>query len=377
MNKLLYTSALCAFSVLMGANAAKAVDFPDRYRTLDVHAEYTKQTDNFTVKNVFPFQFPDDLPGIPVLKGIDGQLSTTTEPTLDENGQEKTFSETLFNVEFLTKTCPKAGDGILSLDTAYGSDNHIRLTGGIIKQTKGGETKVLPIHFMNQYDTVLDNTNKGCGIVYFDGSDFQNKPYTMKADLNLKYTFQPIEMQIGGEFVIDVDTYQPTARWNAYVVHPVASGAGKGSHGVFRPGTLFAFKGNSTASGVSLNTKGNWSVRYITAVYKNNSCNVGLRDNVFGQDTSRRFQAQDEAGIGSAPNPTSALWPTATIISDITLVGHDRDSVVGQVNSQNLPIHIEDGDCVVQAMLPQGQSTTGKGSSVNVETVTQAYYIPD
>lgn len=118
MNKLLYTSILCAVSILIGSTAAKAIGFLDRYRTLDVHAELTKQTDNFTVKNVFPFKFPDDLPGTPVFKGARGQLSTMTEASFDKSGQENTYSETLFSIKFLKKTCPKAGDGILSMDSA-------------------------------------------------------------------------------------------------------------------------------------------------------------------------------------------------------------------------------------------------------------------
>lgn len=55
MNKLLYTSALCAFSMFLGSTASKAIDFPEHYRTLPVKVEFTKQSKDFTVKNVFPF----------------------------------------------------------------------------------------------------------------------------------------------------------------------------------------------------------------------------------------------------------------------------------------------------------------------------------
>lgn len=382
MNKLLYTSTLCAFSILMGFTSAKAIDFPDRYRTLDVHTEFTKQTDNFTVKNVFPFKFPDDLPGTPVFKGIKGQLSTMTEASFDESGQENTYSETLFSVEFLKKTCPKAGDSILSMDSAYGDGNHIPLTGGIVKQTKGGTasnplTQIYHINFMNQYDTVLDMQDGGCGVVYFDGTDFRNKPYTMKADLQLKYSFSPINIPLDSEFILDVDTYAAQARHNAYIVYPVIQGSGKGQ-GVIRPGTIFAVNGDASVSGSYVKNKGDWSVRYVTAVLKNNSCQVGLKNGVTGQDTSKRFQTQDKAGIGAASNPTVVLWPTSTIISDFTLVGNGRDSVVGNAKgNSNLPVHVEDGDCVVQAILPLGKSSTTSGTNVNVESQTNIKYIPD
>ncbi|CAI3948276.1 unnamed protein product [Commensalibacter communis] len=377
MNKFLYTSALCAFSLLLGSTASKAIDFPEHYRTLDIHQEYTKQTDNFTVKNVFPFKFPADLPGVPVFKGIKGQLSTTTQASFDENGKENTYSETLFNIAFVKNACPKAGDGILSMDSAYGAGNHLSLTGGIVKQTKGNATQVYNIDFMNQYDTVLDTRNGGCGVVYFDGTDFKKKPYTMLADLQLKYSFQPIGIPLDGEFILDVDTYAAKARYNAYIVYPVAKGAGPGQ-GVIRPGTIFSVNGDATASGSYVNNKGDWSVRYVTAVVKNNSCQVGFKNYTQGQDLSKRFQTQDQAGVGSAPNPTAVLWPTSTIISDFTLVGNGRDSVVGNVRpNQNLPVHVNDGDCVVQAMLPLGKITTTPGTNVNVESQTNIQYIPD
>lgn len=364
----------------MGSTASKAIDFPDRYRTLDVHATYIKQTDNFTVKNVFPFQFPSDLPGIPVFKGARGQLSTTTQASFDEKGLENTYSETLFNIAFLNKTCPKAGDPILSMDSAYGAGNHIGLTGGIVKQTKGNATQTYHVDFMNQFDTILDTQNGGCGIVYFDGTDFKNKPYTMKADLELKYSFLPVFAQLDGEFTLDVDTYSPTRRLNAYIVYPVVAGPGKGV-GAIRPGTIFAVNGNASVSEkgvINNNNPGRWSVRYVTAVVKNNSCQVGFKSYTKGQDLTKRFQTQDSAGIGNAPNQSAVLWPTSTIISDFTLVGEGRDSVVGNAQgNKNLPVHVNDGDCVVQAMLPLGTSSTATGTYVNVESQVNVKYIPD
>ncbi|CAI3931603.1 hypothetical protein [Commensalibacter papalotli (ex Botero et al. 2024)] len=377
MNKLLYTSALCAFSLFLGSTASKAIDFPDHYRTLDVKVEQTKATDNFTKKWVFPFKFPDNLPGTPVFKGAIGQLSTTTQPTFDVNGNEITYSETLFSVEFLKKTCvPEEGAEVLTMDN-FGSDNHIPLLGGIVKQTKGNTTQVYHIDFMNHYDTVIDLKDGGCGVVYFDGTDFKSKPYTMKADLQLKYSFEPVHVQLGGEFILDVDTYAAQARANAYNVYPVSSGSGKGNR-VIRPGTIFSVNGNASASGTYIKNKGDWSVRYVTAIVKNNSCQVGFKNYTQGQDLSKSFQTQDHAGIGSAPNPTAVLWPTSTIISDFTLVGNGRDSVVGNAfGNSNLPVHVDDGDCVVQAMLPLGRSTTGPGTNVNVEAQVGIVYIPD
>lgn len=300
-----------------------------------------------------------------------GQFSTKTQANLDANGKDITYSETLFNVVYLPKTCPKAGDGILSIDSAYGVGNGIGLAGGIVKQTKGDTTQVYDFDFTNKYDIVLKSVNNGCGIVYFDGSDFQGKPYTMAADFDIKYTFAPVTTMLDGEFIIDPDN-KDKHTLNAYIVAPVTKGAGPG-HGVIRPGTIFAVDGNISTASDNPNTKGNWFVRYITAVYKNNSCQVAFKNH-----PASKFFWNSNTGVGSAPNPTPSLWPTAKIISDFTVAQTDRGTIIRQLHgNENLPIHVEDGDCVVQVGMPYGDSTTDPNSHLNMESQANVKSIPD
>ncbi|EUK19228.1 hypothetical protein [Commensalibacter papalotli (ex Servin-Garciduenas et al. 2014)] len=383
MNKLLYTSALCAFSIFLGSKASKAIDFPDHYRTLDIKAALTKSTKDFTAKNVYLFKFPDDLPGTPVLKGVKGQFSTETQANLNADGKEITYSETLFGVDFIKDIskcpnqgkCPSDGGIIYSLDSAYGSGNHFGLASGIVKQTEAGK-QVYNFDYTNQYDTVLDTERGGYVTVNFDGTDFQNKPYTMKADLQLQYSLLPIRPALDGEFTIDLDTYTKT-RYNANVVYPVVSGPGRGN-GVVRPGIITAVGGNASVSVGALTSKERWSVRYVTAVLKHNSCYAGFKKDTVGQRTDQKFQTQGPAGLGAAPNPSPVLWPASTIISDFTLVGSGRNSVVGSASgNKNLPIHVEDGDCIVQAILPVGFPETSPGTYANVESQRNFTYIPD
>ena len=82
---------------------------PDHYRTLSMKAEMTKQTKDFVIKNLFPFYFPDNLPGKPIVKEITGTLSTTTQARFDAKGNETTYSEKLFSVNYSDKDCPAPG----------------------------------------------------------------------------------------------------------------------------------------------------------------------------------------------------------------------------------------------------------------------------
>lgn len=375
MNKLFYTSALCAFSLFLGSTVSKANDFPTHYRTLPVQVELTKQTKSFDVKNIFPYKFPDDLPGKPVFIGVKGQFSTTTQATFDENGKENTSSETLFAVDYTSNKCATAGEAVSSYaDLASKYDRH-PLLGNIVKQTVGGKTITSDVDYMLSYGQGIPvaTGKEGCGIVVLDGTDFKGNPYTMKVDLRLKYTFEPVTNGLDGEFIISTNNIK-TPALNAYVVLPVASGSGKGAS-VLRPGTIFAVNGNvSTMSGNS-EAKGNWDVRYITAVYKNNSCQAAFKNH-----SATKFYWNSSTGVGSDPNPSSIFGPDVTIISDFIVSGKGRETVMRQPeNIKNLPIHVEDGDCVAQVGLPYGVGFSNNGSQnsadVNVMNMESQVYI--
>lgn len=368
MVKLLYISVSLGVFVSL---SAFAVEPSEHYRTLHVQAEFTKESKDFQVKNLFPFYFPKDLPGTPVLKGVKGQFSTRTQAKLDKNGQDITVSETLFGADYATNRCPKAGEPASSYQDYYGKYRRHGLFGNIVKQTKGDTTQVSDIDMTFKFGKVIDVGTKGCGIIIFDGTDFNNKPYTMKVDLDLKYTFEPITTSLGGEFIVGADNQKHPAL-NAYVVLPVKKGPGKG-YNVLRPGTIYSVGGNIASAATYSKTKGHWFIRYITAVYKKNSCQIAFKNH-----SGEKFFWNDKTGTENKPNPSSVFWPDVTIISDFTVAGKDRESIMKQVNpNHKLPIHIEDGDCVVQAALPYGDSTTVAGSHMNTEFQVAVQSIPD
>lgn len=361
------------FGMLFSVTSVWAENPKEHYRTLHVQAELTKQTKSFQVKHLFPFHFPNDLPGKPVFKGVTGQFSTTTQAKLDKDDKDITFSETLFAVDYASNNCPKVGEAVSSYQDLANKYTRYSLVQNIVKQTKGNSTQVSDVDYILPKDIGISvNTgDEGCGIVVFDGTDFTGNPYTMKVDLQLKYTFEPITKGLDGEFVIGAyNIKNPTL--NAYIVLPVKSGSGKG-YGVLRPGIIYAVNGNVATSAVSIHNKGNWFVRYITAVYKKNSCQIAFKNH-----RPTKFQWNDKTGTGNNPNPSSVFWPDVTIISDFTSAGKDRDSVMAQANgNKKLPIHVEDGDCVVQVALPYGDRTTGSGSNMNMESQVYIRTVPD
>lgn len=371
MKKILYI--FCSFiGGLFVTSSVFGNETYKHYRTLHVKAEVTKETKNFQVKNLEPFHFPSNLPGKIVYIGVKGQFSTTTEAKLNKDGRDVTFSETLFGIEYSQNRCPKEGETVGSYQEYANKYQSRGLTGSIVKQTQPNSTQTVKVDVMLPYGIPISMGSKGCGIVLFDGSDFNNKPYTMKVDLELKYTFEPIMTSLGAEFSIDADN-QTQRKLNAYEVVEVRSGAYTPNDRVLRPGTIYAVNGNITTSGIHSTNKGHWFVRYITAIYKNNSCQRAFKNHSPGN-----FSWNDKTGTSTIPNPSSIFWPDVKIISDATAEGKDRETVITTVKSnKNLPIHIEEGDCVVQAALPYGDSTTGKGTNMNSEFFVHTQSIPD
>lgn len=267
-------------------------------------------------------------------------------------------------------------------------NNHFGLFGNIVKQSQGapapdGLTKTFNVEVDNQYGIPLDLTKNGCGVVYFDGTDFQNQPYTIQADLQLKYTFTPIKVMLDGEFTIDSDN-KTHSRLNAYTIVPVKSGKGPGNGQVIRPGTIVSVNGNIVASGIYQATKDDWFVRYVTAVYKNNSCKVAFKDRLDkNQELPNKFTTNSPTGTATIPNPSSALWDTSKIISDFTVVGNGHQTILAHAHgNNNLPVHVEDGDCVVQVALPHGGNTQDDSApngshALNTESQVSIMYIPD
>lgn len=373
MKKLLYIA--CSLGGMLCVTSSVFAEEPHQhYRTLHVQAEVTKQTKNFQVKNIEPFYFPKGLPGKIVYLGAKGTFSTTTtQEKLNKAGKDVTYSETLFGVEASADKCPKEGETVGSYPEYAGKyQKRTFMVGSIVKQTQANSTKDVKVDVMLPYGTPVLMGPKGCGIVVFDGSDFNDKPYTMKVDLELKYTFEPIITSLGAELTLDADN-QTHFRLNGYEVVLVKSGPFHTNERVIRPGTIYAVNGNIMTSGVYAKNKGHWFVRYITAVYKHNSCQVAFKNH-----SPRSFTWNDKTGTSTTPNPSSVFGPDVTIISDETAEGDGRGAVNTIVKSnKNLPIHVEEGDCVVQAALPYGDSTTGNGTNMNSEFFVYTQSIPD
>ena len=341
---------------------------PYHYRTLSMKAEMTKQTKDFVIKNLSPFYFPDNLPGKPIVKEITGTLSTTTQARFDAKGNETTYSETLFSVNYSAKACPAPGEGIDGVGYFY-KFPPIGLFAAIVKQVQGG-TVTTPVHFKDPSGIPIPVTKKGCFFITFDGSDFAGKPYTMKADLQIKYTFEPRWARLDGEFLLGSGN-KVTPTLNAYAVLPVTSKRPKGN--VILPGTITAIRGNVASSAIAPDGKDRWSVRYVTAVYKKNTCQIA-----FKHHNPEKFFWNDFTGTAHQPNPSAALWPSSVILSDVNAEGVGRQSVMTNVReTKNFLVHVEEGDCVVQAAMPFGTHETLRGSGINSEYQVDVQYIPD
>lgn len=361
---------LCMIVGCMVTLSSKADVLSDHYRTLDIKATYTNQSKDFTVKHLFPFHLPENLPGKPVFKGLSGTYTIHAEPTYNAQGQEVTYAETLFGIAYSSNSCPQPGEavnGYADYDNKY--DPH-SLAGQILKQTEGGKDQSSMVNYINPYDIKLNINKNGCLFTLFDGTDFQGKNYTIQVDLKLLYSFEPLAVGLDAEMIVDFSNKtNPTL--NAYVVVPVTN-ADKVTGVVMKPGTLINVAGNIASSSIYAPNKGHWFIRYITAIYQKQSC-----QEAFPKHQKGKFTWNDHTGTSSKRNESSLFWPTTKIISDFTVMGKDRESVTTQMEAHDMPVHVEEGDCLVQAAIPYGDSTTVNGTNDNIEFQVFANYIPD
>lgn len=366
-------TAFCLLMMMFGfmGKNVYAYDWAAHYRTLHIQMQYTKSTKDFQIKTLFPFHLPDNLPAPPVFKGMKGTISSYTH-VYRKAGQEQTFSETLFSLSFSDKACPVYAELSNSWQDYFVKYRPYPLTTNIIKQTQGDREETLTLDFMHPYGIPLDFGKSGCILAYFDGTDFQNMPYTVKLDLQLKYSFVPLVKGLDAEFLIGFSNDNALPRLNAYSVLPVTDSVHY-KDGIIRPGTIVDVNGNISASGLAPHTKGNWYVRYVTAVYKNGSCQKAFKNHA-----PTKFFWNDHTGTRSIPNHSSVFWPTTEIISDFIVNGKDNKTVMHEVSgNRKLPIHVEEGDCVVQAAMPFGDRTTGDKGAANTEFQVYVNSIPD
>lgn len=75
--------ALCAIVLVAALGAwlsGRSCSNAEELRKLPLHAELTKQTTSFQIKNLYAFKLPDDLPADANFRGLVGSVSTTTQP---------------------------------------------------------------------------------------------------------------------------------------------------------------------------------------------------------------------------------------------------------------------------------------------------------
>lgn len=281
--------------------------------------------------------------------GIRGNFSTETQPnaTTTENTVngipinvtvDNTNSETVFNfLSSTTNACPseaEEADGYNVIESKYGSMYSYNTT--IVKQTLGGRQSV-------NYDYKLPDGipmkfGKGrCLFLSMDGADFTGYNYTIKADLDLIVRVpnpKPVKIYtLDGEFV--------TLRGVPYVVYPVTK---DGANGTVQEGTLTGVYGDASMLN-QFAILHNWKGLNQIAVYKNDSCQAAF-PNHLATRFNWQYTPDSMRGFGY-----SIAWLTSIIISEMTLSGDGRGTDMKQMTGNNqLPIHLEAGDCVVHAI---------------------------
>lgn len=331
---------------------------------LPLKAQLTKKTTSFQIKNLYAFQLPADLPPDVNFRGLVGSLSTTTTANPALHGAVS--SETLFGIAYTTRgNCPVSGQTIGSYQEIYDRFPSQGLAGIIVKQARPG-TQKFPVALVLPERIPIRMQKGGCIFVSFDGTDFADLPYTMTSDLELLYDTGPARFPaqtytgLDSEFIVSPSTAHGQVL-NAYTVLPVS---GKGP---LYPGALISLYGNVSATappdyaGID-RSHDIWRIREIVAVYRHNSC-----ARAFPGHSPNKFMWNDRTGAGDALNPSMALGPDADKLLDISLEGHGLDSVMKQANAiDTVPATVEEGDCLVSAILPASNNPAVKGA-VNVE----------
>lgn len=358
---------LCAIIALSGLGtwlSTRSCSNAEGLRKLPLHAELTKQTTSFQIKNLYAFRLPEDLPADANFRGIAGSLSTTTLANPALRGAVN--SETLFGIAYTTQgNCPVSGQKIASYADIYAQFPNQGLAGLILKQAKPG-TETFPVALLLPERIPMHIRPGGCIFMSFDGTDFAGQPYTMRSDLMLLYDTGPPQWRaqtytgLDSEFLVSPSTARGPVL-NAYAVLPVSG------RGPIHPGKLLSLYGNvsATASPDFIDIpagRGAWSVRDIVAIYRNGSC-----QRAFPHHSPDKFFWNDRSGAGDARNPSAVLGPDADRILDIRLDGNGLDSVMRQANAlESVPAEVKEGDCVAVAILPNSNNASITGA-VNVE----------
>lgn len=359
MKNHLYAVPLLAFGfgIMLSAHAEERSD----YQIFPVHLQWTKANyvSNAAKIVLMPFNLPQSVPDGAEFVGVTGTITSTT---CGSCGESKDAVALLEMFSSRSDYCPEPGQVIEpSTFNLYDTSKFTSYFSQIMKQTNVGD-KTLDIDYTMAQGLPLNLGEKKCMFLKFDGWDWQSKPYTITADLKIKYKISEPNYNPN----IRKETLDVENMWGApdigYKVYPVLKG-GNSANQTLPPGTIMSVFGGVGIVNVNHADLKDWVIQSKVVIYKNGSC-----EKAFPDHHVYKFIWQNSID--------STLWDTSTVIAESTLKGSGIGSAVTQMTgNDNLPIHVEDGDCVAQAFV--NSNVHGIGTALNEEAQTGFSFIPD
>lgn len=377
MKKYLYAVPLLAFGfgIMLSAHAEVktglayahvTVEYEHKelrsdYQVFPVHLQWTKENydSNHAPIVLMPFNLPKSVPNGAEFVGVTGTITATTVGESPEENKDAVALLEMFSSS--SDYCPKMGETINpSTFNLYDTSKFTSYFSQIMKQTNVGD-KTLDIDYTMAQGLPLNLGEDKCMFLKFDGWDWQSKPYTITADLEIKYKTSASNYNPNiQKKSLDVENL-----WGApdtgYTVYPVLKD-GNSANQTLPPGTIMSVFGGVGVLNVNYPNLKDWVVQSKIVVYKNGSC-----ETAFPKHRLSRFRWQDT---------DSTSWDTSIVIAEKTLKGSGINAALTQMTGNgNLPIHVEDGDCVAQAFV--NSNVYGITDPLNEEGQAGFSFIPD
>lgn len=326
---------------------------PSLCTTLTADFHFSKKSSDFSNKNMIKVF---DLPPNESINGINGFLFTITRTkTLNK---PIVGSETLFSMNLSTNgQCPTDYESGNSYAQVYDKYKSITLWSSIIKQSNAG-TNIFKFNY--KYNTPYSEKYLpgSCVFMILDGSDFSGELYTMGGHISVAYNQNYRTRNISSrlypldsEFTMATNT-STISVLNSYIVYPVGK-----KNGIPAYGKIVSIIGNASVTSRPIpknfdTIQPEWNIKHIIAIYTKNSCQKAFKNHPNG-----RFTWNDFTGILGRKNPSSIFWPKVIPLAIINFQGYGAFNFSKQTkNTIKLPIELEPGDCVVDAIIPKGNN---------------------